>query len=170
MSFLEALCVFVCVGRGVKWGVVFGWGLAAPAQPSATKLWPRVTCLVVCSLHTTRHVTQSTSDSPSIRPLHLSYGLATCVRCFVRPLVRPFVGLSIRLSAGPCWSSEKVWNRTFPSLPTLLGLVDFIGFVSGLVYLWGVLVSNGYDFVFWLTTQDLTLSVAHCPNAKRQTI
>ena len=35
-SVLEA----VCVGRGVG----CGWGLAIPAYPSATILWPRVTC------------------------------------------------------------------------------------------------------------------------------
>ena len=43
-SVLETFCVCVCVGRGIGWGVGFGWGLAAPTQPSATILWPRVTC------------------------------------------------------------------------------------------------------------------------------
>ena len=38
------VCVCVCVGRGVGRGVGCGWGLAAPAHPSATILWPRVTC------------------------------------------------------------------------------------------------------------------------------
>ena len=33
-------CVCVCVG----WGVGCGWVLAAPAHPSATILWPLVTC------------------------------------------------------------------------------------------------------------------------------
>ena len=34
------LCMFVCEG----WGLGFGWGLEAPAHPSATILWPCVTC------------------------------------------------------------------------------------------------------------------------------
>ena len=37
-SVLEAFCVCVCVGRGVGWSVGCGWGLAAPAHPSATIL------------------------------------------------------------------------------------------------------------------------------------
>ena len=45
-SDLEAFCVCVCVGRGVGWGVGCGWGLAAPAHPSATILWPHVTCYI----------------------------------------------------------------------------------------------------------------------------
>ena len=31
-------CVCVCVGKGLEWGVWCGWGLAAPAHPSATIL------------------------------------------------------------------------------------------------------------------------------------
>ena len=37
-SVLEAFFVCVCVRRGVRWGVGCGWGLAAPAHPSATIL------------------------------------------------------------------------------------------------------------------------------------
>ena len=37
-SVLEAFCVCVCVGREIGWGVGCGWGLAAPAHPSATIL------------------------------------------------------------------------------------------------------------------------------------
>ena len=48
MSVLEA-CVCVCVGRKVGWGVRCRWGLAAPAHPSATTLWPRVTCSFIHS-------------------------------------------------------------------------------------------------------------------------
>ena len=52
-SGLEAFCVCVCVGRGVGWSVGCGWGLAAPAHPSATILWPRVTCCLAFKLKMT---------------------------------------------------------------------------------------------------------------------
>ena len=49
-SVLEAFRVCVWVGKGVGWGIGCGWGLAAPAHPSATILWPRVTCYSVTTL------------------------------------------------------------------------------------------------------------------------
>ena len=42
------LCVCGCVSAWQEWlgvGLGWGWGLDAPAHPSATILWPRVTCL-----------------------------------------------------------------------------------------------------------------------------
>ena len=49
-SVLDTFCVFVCGGGwgGVELGC--GWGLDAPAQPSATILWPRVTCSLMSRL------------------------------------------------------------------------------------------------------------------------
>ena len=43
----EAFCVCFCVGKGVG----CGWGLAAPAHPSATILRPRITCYQCLSNH-----------------------------------------------------------------------------------------------------------------------
>ena len=40
-SVLDTFCVCLTVGGGLG----CGWGLDAPAHPSATILWPRVTCL-----------------------------------------------------------------------------------------------------------------------------
>ena len=43
-SVFDTFCVCLCVCRG-EWGFGCGLGLDAPAHPSATILWPRVTCL-----------------------------------------------------------------------------------------------------------------------------
>ena len=39
-NFLDTVYVCLCM----KWGLGCGWGLDAPAHPSATILWPRVAC------------------------------------------------------------------------------------------------------------------------------
>ena len=46
---LQLYCVFVCVGGGFGFG--WGWELDSPAYPSATILWPRVSCFIFFSIY-----------------------------------------------------------------------------------------------------------------------
>ena len=102
--------LYVFVGKGFGLGVGCGLGLAAPAHPSATILWPRVTCFLF---------------SPPVPPLPFSSVRVSSptfksrtrnsIGSFVRPLVQQSFGRSVMVES-------KYVETRISTLPMSMGM------------------------------------------------